>query len=82
MKLTNQRQLFLTFVIAILFNLMNALFSHWIFSSIGKCICGLIWVIHPVLPEGDAATEKQRNIIRLVGVLIIIYGVFSRLYLY
>ena len=82
MKLTYSKQIFLTIAIIFLFNLMNTLLAHWVWSSLGKCLCGLLWIVHPVLPSNLPKTDKNRKLARLAGVVLILYGVFSRTYLY
>ncbi|WP_299229722.1 hypothetical protein [uncultured Bacteroides sp.] len=31
---------------------MTEIFDFWIYRSVGFVICGLMWIIHPVLPNG------------------------------
>ncbi|MBQ3090268.1 MAG: hypothetical protein IJD21_06910 [Oscillospiraceae bacterium] len=82
MKLNYKHQLILTMVIMLLFNLLNTLFQQWIFTSIGYVLCGLIWVVHPVMIGGATPTEKQILAIRLAGGVLILIGIFTRSYLY
>ena len=81
-KLTYKRQLILTVVIVLVFNLLNSLFKHWIFTSIGYALCGLLWFLHPVMigdrePRGDLL-----NLIRAAGIALIVMAFFTRSYLY
>ena len=82
MKLNYKNQLILTVGIILVFNTLNTLLHHWIWSSIGRVLCGLIWLIHPVMIGSGTPTKGQLNMIRLVGVFLILYGVFGRIYLY
>ena len=82
MKLTFQRQLTLTIIIKLLFNLLTTALKHWVYASIGSCLCGLLWILHPVLIDSSTPTRRDLNLIRLVGVLLILYGIFSRQYFY
>lgn len=82
MKLNYKNQLILTVVIALASNALNMLLHHWIYSSIGRVLCGMIWLIHPVIFGTGAPTKTQLNIIRLAGVFLILYGIFGRIYLY
>lgn len=82
MKLSYKNQLRLTVTAIIVSNMMNTLFRHWAFSSVGKCLCGLMWIVHPVMPGDRQPTQKEKLLLRLAGVLLIVYGIFSRQYLY
>ena len=81
-KLTYKRQLLLTVGIVVVFNLLNTLCKHWIFTSIGYALCGLLWFFHPVMigdrePRGDLL-----NLIRAAGFALIVMAFFTRSYLY
>lgn len=82
MKLTYKRQLILTVLIIFLFNILTTVGKHWIFSSIGKCLCGLLWIVHPVMIHDAAMSKRERRLIRLAGGVMILWGVFSRSYFY
>ena len=81
-KLNYSRQLILSIAIVLVFNLLNTLCRHWIFTSIGYALCGLLWIIHPVMIGDREPTKKQRNIIRLAGGVFFLIAVFTRSYLY
>ena len=81
-KLNYSRQLILTIAIVLIFNLLNTLCRHWIFTSIGYALCGLLWIIHPVMIGDREPTKKQLNIIRLAGGVLILMAIFTRSYLY
>lgn len=85
MKLNYKKQLLLTVVIILVFNIMNTVFKHWIFTSIGYVLCGLLWVFHPVMPvilDDTQSAKRVTNAIRFAGVLLILIGVITRSYLY
>lgn len=82
MKLNYKNQLRLTVALVIVSNMLNTLFRNWVFSSVGKCLCGLLWIIHPVMPGNRKPTPKEKLLLRLVGVVLILWGIFSRSYLY
>jgi len=81
-KLNYKRQLLLSVCIVLVFNLLNTLCKHWIFTSIGYALCGLLWIIHPVMAGSQEPTKKQLSIIRMAGLVFILIAVFSRSYLY
>ena len=82
MKLNYKRQLLLTIVIIIVFDLLNTFLKHWVFTSIGYCICGLIWIVHPVMIGNYPATKRGILLVRLAGIVMILFGVFTRSYFY
>ena len=82
MKLSYKNQLTLSCIIVIVFDVLNTVFKNWIFTSIGFGICGLLWVINPAIPKNTEVSKKGLLAIRLVGVLLILKGIFTRSYLY
>jgi len=77
-----QKQLTTTGVIVLVFSILNTVLKHWIFSSIGFCICGLIWIIHPV-KMNDIRPEKSQFVeCRIAGVIIFLLGIMLRARLY
>ena len=74
MKLTYKNQLLLSCGIIILFNVLNTIFHHWLLSSIGWWLCGLLWFIHPVGTKNMEPTKKNLLAIRLAGVFLVIVG--------
>ncbi len=78
MKLTYKNQLLLSCGLILLFNVLNTIFHHWIFSSIGWWLCGLMWIIHPVGTKNMEPTKKNLLIIRLAGVFLVIVGLVVR----
>lgn len=82
MKLNYKNQMNLTIVIIIVMNGLNMLLKHWIFSSLGKVMCGMLWLVHPVLLDSAEVTKRNLGIVRLAGVVLILWGFMSRLYLY
>ena len=39
---------------------------------------GLLWLLHPVLPEQAAQTSRTLNVVRICGALILLVGAISR----
>ena len=75
-------QMMASVVIILLANIISTILKHWIYRSAGFAVCGLLWIIHPVLPNG--AEESKRTILwtRIAGVVLILLGVFTRVYIY
>ena len=78
MKLTYKNQLLLSVGTIIVFNVLNTIFHHWVLSSIGWWLCGLLWIIHPVGTKAMEPTKKKLLIIRFAGVFLIIVGLVVR----
>ena len=82
MNFDYKKQIILTVVIIMIFNLFNTLFKNWIFTSIGFCICGLLWILHPKTATTEKPSSKMLWLIRLAGVTLMVVGVSLRAYLY
>ncbi len=80
MKLTYKAQMIISVAIIILANILTEIFVSWIYRSIGFGVCGLLWIIHPVLPKG--AEESNRTLLwtRIAGVILILIGIFTRVH--
>lgn len=81
MKLTYKKQMIISVIIIILTNIMTEIFDFWIYRSIGFGICGLIWIVHPVLPNGAEVSKRTLLWTRIAGVILILIGVFTRVHI-
>ena len=72
------RQAEVCVLIILLFSVMNTLCRHWFFSSIAYCICGVIWLVHPVKMNDIRSEESQFKECRIAGVILFILGVMLR----
>ncbi len=68
----------LSVVIIIIGNILDSFLKHWIFRSIGFGICGLLYLIHPVIPQNGVSNKYTLWSVRLAGVLLILIGIFTR----
>ena len=82
MKLTYKAQILICLVIILLANVISTILKHWIYRSGGFVICGLLWLIHPVLPNGAEVSKRTLLWTRIAGVILILIGVFTRAYIY
>ena len=80
MKLTYKAQLVVTVGIIILANILSDVFDFWIYRSIGFAICGLFWIIHPVLPKKAEVSKGTLLEVRIAGIILILIGVFTRVH--
>ena len=82
MKMNYKNQLIVSVVVIILANIFSTIFKHWIYRSAGFALCGLLFLIHPVLPNSVEKTKKTLLWVRIAGVVLILIGVFTRVYTY
>ena len=81
MKLTYKVQMLICLVIILSANVISTILQHWIYRSGGFVICGLLWIIHPVLPNGAEVSKKTLFWTRIAGIILILIGVFTRVYI-
>lgn len=65
-------------VIVLVSNVLNTLFRHWIYSSIGLCLCGLIWFFHPAKMNDIRPEASQLLECRIAGMLLFLMGLMLR----
>ncbi len=82
MKLTYKKQLLLSVGIVLLFNILTSVLKHWIYHSIGYVLCGLLWVINPVMFGTTQPNPTQKMVQQITGFLLILLGILSRAHYY
>ncbi|MBE6638986.1 MAG: hypothetical protein E7616_05985 [Ruminococcaceae bacterium] len=82
MKLNYKNQMIISIVVILLANVLSTIFKHWVYRSAGFVICGLLWIIHPVLPKGAEVSKRTLWWVRFAGLILILIGVFTRVYIY
>ena len=80
MKLNYKMQMIISIVIIILTNIITEIFDFWIYRSLGFCVCGLIWIMHPVLPNGAEVSKRTLLWVRIAGIILILIGIFTRVH--
>ena len=58
--------------------ILNTVFKHWLFTSVGFCISGLICVIRPVKINDIQPEKQQFTECRIAGVIVILLGIMLR----
>ena len=81
MKLTYKAQMIISVAIIILANILTEIFASWIYRSVGFGVCGLLWIVHPVLPKGAEVSKRTLLYTRTAGVILILIGVFTRVHI-
>ena len=80
MKLTYKAQMILSFILVILGNILTDVFVFWIYRSISFIICGLLFIVHPVVPKHLERIDKSVFWTRIAGVVLILIGIFTRVH--
>ena len=80
MKLNYKMQMIISIVIIILANIITEMFDFWIYRSLGFCVCGLIWIMHPVLPNEAEVSKRTLLWVRIAGIILILIGIFTRVH--
>ena len=80
MKLNYKMQMIISIVIIILANIITEMFDFWIYRSLGFCVCGLMWIIHPVLPNGAEVSKRTLLWVRIASIILILIGIFTRVH--
>ena len=81
MKLTYQAQMTISVVVIILGNILTDTFDFWICRSIAFGICGLLFVVHPVVPNYMETNKATVFWTRIAGVILILIGIFTRVHI-
>lgn len=77
MKLNYKNQMILAIGIVVACFVLTIVFRNLLFRTIGFCLSGLLYVIHPVAPDGEESNKELKKYIRLAGVLLICIGLFT-----
>ena len=77
-KLTYETQLTISFLIVILGCILSDIFNFWIYHGMAYVICGLLFIVHPVVPKHLEGIDKAIFWTRIAGVILILIGIFSR----
>ena len=80
MKLTYKAQMILSFILVIMGNILTDVFDFWIYRSIAFIICGLLFIVHPVVPDYLETNKTTIFWTRIAGVILILIGVFTRVH--
>lgn len=80
MKLNYRNQMILAVILIILANILTEILAHWIYRSAGFVICGLMWILHPVVPRGMEENRQTLFWTRIAGAILICIGLFTRVH--
>ena len=77
MKLTYRTQAAIMVIIILAANILSDVFEFWLYRSLGFGICGLLWIIHPVVPDGMKENKQTIFWTRIAGIILILIGIFT-----
>lgn len=80
MKLTYRTQAAIMVIIILVANILSDVRNFWLYRSLGFGICGLLWIIHPVVPDGMKENKQTIFWTRIAGIILILIGVFTRVH--
>ena len=80
MKLTYRTQAAIMVIIILVANILSDVRNFWLYRSLGFGICGLLWIIHPVVPDGMKENNQTIFWTRIAGIILILIGVFTRVH--
>lgn len=80
MKLNYRGQMAICVILIILANILTDALDFWLYRSLGFVICGLLFIVHPVVPRHMQANQKALFLTRVGGVILILIGVFTRVH--
>ena len=77
MKLSYRSQMILAIGIFVICLVLTIVFRNLLFRTIGLCLSGLLYAIHPVLPVGEESNKELKKLIRMAGIILICVGLFT-----
>ena len=80
MNLSFKAQTIISVFIIIFANILTEISISWIYRSLGFAVCGLLWIIHPVLPKGAEQSKRTLLWTRIAGIILILIGIFTRVH--
>ena len=80
MKLNYRGQMAICVILIILANILTDALDFWLYRSLGFVVCGLLFIVHPVVPMHMQTNQKTLFWTRVGGVVLILIGVFTRVH--
>lgn len=78
MAINWKKQNALCVLLIIVGNILTDTLESWIWRSAAFCICGLLYILHPVLPSEVAPTKQALRWARIAGGILILIGTVTR----
>lgn len=77
MKLKYKKQMILAIGLVVICYVLAVVFRNLLFRTIGLCLCGLLYAVHPVVPEGEESNKELKRLVRVAGIVLIFIGIFT-----
>lgn len=77
MKLSYKNQMILSISVVVICYVLAAIFRNLLFRTIGLCLCGLLYAIHPVVQESETDNKGLKRVVRIAGIVLIFIGLFT-----
>ncbi len=77
MKLKYKNQMILAIGLVVICYVLAVVFRNLLFRTIGLCLCGLLYAVHPVMPEGEESNKELKRLVRVAGIVLIFIGIFT-----
>ena len=77
MKLNYKSQMAVAVGVVLICYVLAFVFSNMLFRSLGLCLSGLLYAIHPVVPKGEENNKDLKRYVRIAGIMLILFGMFT-----
>ena len=79
MKLNSKIQMIIAIAIVVVFYALAVIFNQYysLFRMLGLCLSGLLYAIHPVVPENAKDNKQIKTAVRVAGIFLILIGLFT-----
>ena len=78
MNLNWRKQNALCVLLVIVGHILTDTLDNCVWRNTAFVICGLMYILHPVLPSNVAPTSQTLRWVRIAGVILILIGIFTR----
>ena len=77
MKLKYKNQMILAIGLVVICYVLAVVFRNLLFRTIGLCLCGLLYAVHPAVPEGEESNKELKRLVRVAGIVLMFIGIFT-----
>ena len=77
MKLNYKTQMILAIGIVVVCYILAMVFRNMLFRTLGLCLSGLLYAVHPVVQKGEESNKELKRAVRIAGIFLILIGLFT-----
>lgn len=77
MKLNHTTQMILAVAIVVVCYVLAMVYGNMLFRSLGLCLSGLLYAVHPVVQKGEESNKELKRLVRIAGIFLILIGLFT-----